>query len=143
MPYRRRDPWAVLLLACVLPAVAPACSAKTATRQAATGPTVADGLGNLRDMFRQAAAGKATLPKSAAEFTAVEPFYPVAGPYVLSGAIDCAWGAGLKEGVAAAAAKRLAWDKGAAEAGGWVLFQDGTIREVTAAEFAAAAKATP
>jgi hypothetical protein len=104
---------------------------------------VADGLGNLRDMFRQAAAGKATLPKSATEFTAVEPLYPVAGPFVLAGAIDCAWGAGLKEGVAAAAAKRLAWDKGAAEAGGWVLFQDGTIREVTSAEFAAAAKATP
>jgi hypothetical protein len=94
-------------------------------------------------MFRQAAAGKATLPKSAAEFSAVEPLYPLAGPFVLSGAVDCAWGAGLKEGVAAAATKRLAWDKSAAEAGGWVLFQDGTIREVTAAEFAAAAKAAP
>jgi len=138
-----RESWAVLAVACLLPVVTPACSAKTATRQSQTGPTVADGLDNLRDMFRQAAAGTTPLPTSAAAFTAVEPFYPVAGPFVLTGAIDCAWGAGLKEGVAAAAAKRLAWDKAAAEAGGAVLFQDGTIREVTAAEFAATAKATP
>lgn len=139
----REASWAGVAMACTFAVLMPACSAKTATRQTATGPTVADGLGNLREMFRQAAAGKATLPKSAAEFTAVEPFYPVAGPFVLSGAIECAWGAGLKEGVATAAAKRLAWDKAAGEAGGWVLFQDGTIRELTAGEFAAAAKATP
>jgi hypothetical protein len=139
----RGTSWAGLLMACTALAVMPACSAKTATRQAQSGPTVEDGLQNLRDMFRLAAAGKATLPRSAAEFAAVEPFYPVAGPFVLSRAIDCAWGAGLKEGVAAGAAKRLAWDKAAGEAGGWVLFQDGAIREVTAAEFAAVPAATP
>ena len=44
----------------------------------------------------------------------------------------------------AEAAKRiLAFETRAAKEGGWVMFQDGTIREVTAEEFAAAAKATP
>ena len=66
----------------------------------------------------------------------------MAGPFVLSGDITCAWGAGLKEG--AEAAKRiLAFETQAAKEGGWVMFQDGTIREVTVEEFAAAAKATP
>jgi hypothetical protein len=130
------------LVATAVLVVGAGCTAqKTATEKLA-GPTAADGLTNLRDLFRQAAAGKATLPKSLTEFTAVEPFYPVAGPFVLSGDITCAWGAGLKEG--AEAAKRiLAFETQAAKEGGWVMFQDGTIREVTAEEFAAAAKATP
>ena len=118
------------------------CSAQKAGPEKPAGPTAADGLGNLRDLFRQAAAGKASLPKSLAEFTAVEPFYPVAGPFVLAGDISCAWGAGIREG--AEAAKRiLAYETRAAKEGGWVMFQDGTIREVTAEEFAAAAKAAP
>ena len=100
------------------------------------------GLANLRDLFRQAAAGKATLPKSAADFAAVEPFYPVAGPFVLSGAVDSAWGAGLKQG-GDAATRLLAWETAAAKDGGWAMFQDGTIRELTADEFAAAKKAAP
>ena len=118
------------------------CSTQKTAPEKLAGPTAADGLGNLRDLFRQAAAGKATLPKSLAEFTALEPFYPVAGPFVLSGDISCAWGAGLRGG-AEAARRILAFETRAAKEGGWVMFQDGTIREVTAEEFAAAAKATP
>ncbi len=118
------------------------CSGQTAAPEKRAGPTAADGLGNLRDLFRLAASGKAALPKSLAEFTSQEPFYPVAGPFVLSGEIGCAWGAGLKQGPEAA--KRvLAFETRAAQDGGWVMFQDGTIREVTAEEFAAAPKATP
>ncbi len=130
------------LVAAAVLVVGAGCTAqKTATEKLA-GPTAADGLTNLRDLFRQAAAGKAALPKSLTEFTAVEPFYPVAGPFVLSGDITCAWGAGLKDG-AEAAKRMLAFETRAAKEGGWVMFQDGTIREVTAEEFAAAAKATP
>ena len=59
-----------------------------------------------------------------------------------SGEVGCAWGAGLKQGPEAA--KRvLAFETRAAQDGGWVMFQDGTIRGVTAEEFAAAPKATP
>jgi len=118
------------------------CSGGAAVQDKAAGPTAADGLANLRDLFRQAAAGKATLPKSAAEFAAVEPFYPVAGPFVLSGEIACAWGAGLKSGPDSAA-RLLAWEKAAPTDGGWAMFQDGTIRKVTADEFKAATKAAP
>jgi hypothetical protein len=37
----------------------------------------------------------------------------------------------------------LAWETAAAKDGGWAMFQDGTIRELTADEFAAAKKAAP
>ena len=131
---------AVLAVLVLMAAVG--CSGQKAATEKPSGPTAADGLGNLRDLFRLAASGKAALPKSLAEFTSQEPFYPVAGPFVLSGEIGCAWGAGLKDGPEAA--KRvLAFETRAAQDGGWVMFQDGTIREVTAEEFAAAPKATP
>jgi hypothetical protein len=118
------------------------CSGGATVQEKPTGPTAADGLANLRDLFRQAAAGKVAVPKSAADFAAVEPLYPVAGPFVLSGAISCAWGAALASG-GDAATQVLAWEKAAATDGGWVMFQDGTIRQVTADEFKAAAKAAP
>lgn len=118
------------------------CSAQKTASDKPAGPTAEDGLANLRDLFRQAAAGKAKLPTSAADFAAVEPFYPVAGPFVLSGAVDCAWGAGLKQG-GDAATRLLAWEKKPAGVGIWTLFQDGTIRQLTADEFAAAKKASP
>jgi hypothetical protein len=130
------------VVAAVVLVVGTGCSAEKAATEKLAGPTAADGLTNLRDLFRQAAAGKATLPKSLAEFTALEPFYPVAGPFVLAGDISCVWGAGLKDG--AEASKRvLAFETRAAKEGGWVMFQDGAIREVTSEEFAAAAKAAP
>jgi len=118
------------------------CSFQKAAPDKLAAPTAADGLGNLRDLFRLAASGKVALPKSLAEFTAQEPFYPVAGPFVLSGNIGCVWGVGLKDGPEAAK-RLLAFETRAAKEGGWVMFQDGTIREVTAEEFAAAPKATP
>jgi hypothetical protein len=130
------------VVAAVVLVVGTGCSAEKAATEKPAGPTAADGLTNLRDLFRQAAAGTATLPKSLAEFTALEPFYPVAGPFVLAGDISCVWGAGFKDG--AEASKRvLAFETRAAKEGGWVMFQDGAIREVTSEEFAAAAKAAP
>lgn len=118
------------------------CSGSAVAPPKPVGPTAADGLANLRDLYRQAAAGTTTLPKSVAEFSTVEPFYPVAGPFVLSGDITCAWGAGLVQGDQAAK-RLLAWETAAAKEGGWAMFQDGTIRKVSADEFKAAAKATP
>lgn len=120
----------------------PGCSGGAGVQQKSTGPTAADGLANLRDLFRQAAEGKVRLPTSAADFAAVEPFYPVAGPFVLSGAISCSWGAGLASG-GDAATRLLAWEKAAATDGGWAMFQDGTIRQLTADEFKTAPKAGP
>ena len=80
------------VVAAVVLLVGTGCSAQKAATEKPAGPTAADGLTNLRDLFRQAAAGKVTLPKSLAEFTALEPFYPVAGPFVLAGDISCVWG---------------------------------------------------
>jgi hypothetical protein len=106
------------------------------------GPTAADALANLRDLYTQASQGKVSLPKNLAEFTALEPFFPVAGLFVLGGQIDCDWGAGLKAS-ATSSKHRLAFESGAAQSGGWVLFQDGSIREVKADEFQSLLKAIP
>jgi hypothetical protein len=51
------------VVAAVLLVVGTGCSAEKAATEKPAGPTAADGLTNLRDLFRQAAAGKATLPK--------------------------------------------------------------------------------
>ncbi len=107
-----------------------------------TGPSAADGLANLKDLYSQAAKGEVAIPGSLAEFSALEPFYPVAGPFVLGRQIECDWGAGLKPGPEAGR-HRLAYEKNAGDHGGFVLFQDGTIRKVTADEFKSIPKAVP
>jgi hypothetical protein len=129
-------------LLCSITAFLIGCGGGPAAGTKSAGPTAADGLANLKSLFTQVAQGATTLPKSLAEFTAVEPFFPVAGPFVLGGQIDCDWGAGLKS-TADAATHRLAFEKRAADEGGWVLLQDGTIREVTADEFRKLSKAVP
>ena len=42
----------------------PGCAAEKRERSQPSGPPVADGLANLRDLFTQAAAGKTTPPTS-------------------------------------------------------------------------------
>lgn len=141
-PRVRKTRQTIAVLSWLIAGFAIGCGGGPAADTKSAGPTVADGLTNLKGLYTQAAQGAMTLPKSLAEFTAVEPFFPVAGPFVLGGQIDCDWGAGLKS-TADAATHRLAFEKRAADEGGWVLLQDGSIREVTADEFRSLLKATP
>ena len=136
---RRR---AAALLVCGLITSVIGCGDGSPHDSKPAGPTAADALANLRDLYTQASQGKVSLPKNLAEFTALEPFFPVAGPFVLGGQIDCDWGAGLKAS-ATSSKHRLAFESGAAQSGGWVLFQDGSIREVKADEFQSLLKAIP
>lgn len=141
-PRVRKTRQTIAVLSWLIAGFAIGCGGGPAAGTKSAGPTVADGLANLKSLYTQAAQGAMTLPKSLAEFAAVEPFFPVAGPFVLGGQIDCDWGAGLKAS-ATSSKHRLAFEAGAAQSGGWVLFQDGSIREVTADEFQSLLQATP
>lgn len=60
--------------------------------------------------------------------------------YLGSGQIVFLWGAQLSDD-AAAAGRIIAYQRTAPSEGGWALFQDGSLRQISAEEFAAAEKA--
>jgi hypothetical protein len=76
-------------------------------------------------------------PTRLAELEAVEPMLPLASPLLRSGELVYVWGADYSPG----SQKIAAYEKKAATEGGWVLLQDGTVKEMTADEFRAAPKA--
>ena len=76
-------------------------------------------------------------PAKAADLDAVDPMIPTAGAKIRTGELVYAWGAGY----AAGGTQVIAWEKGAAEQGGYVLLQDGTVKRLSAGEFQSAPKA--
>ena len=101
-------------------------------------PTITgkDLMEDVKRMLAFAAEQKLKVPTKAAELDTVEPVAPLAGPAIRDGDIVYAWGAGLTGGGAV-----VAHEKKAETAGGWVLLQDGTVKEMTADEFKAAPRA--
>jgi len=75
-------------------------------------------------------------PARLAELDAVEPLIPVAGPAIRNGDIVYVWGAGY----AAGGTQLVAYESKAATEGGFVLFQDGTVKNLSASEFQSAPK---
>jgi len=128
----------LLIATCLTLAVA-GCSG--APRQVAP-PTPNDGLVDLREMLRRTATTGDSVPKSAAALRALDAAYPAAGRFIGTGAVEYVWGSRLSD-APEAATRVVAFEKAAATDGGFVLLQDGTIRQVTAAEFAKLAKAQP
>lgn len=108
----------------------------------AVAPTPNDGLVDLREMLRRTASAGEPVPKSPADMRALDAAYPAAGRFIGTGAIEYVWGTRLADG-GDAGRRIVAFEKGAADAGGFALFQDGTIRQVTAAEFKALPRAAP
>ena len=76
-------------------------------------------------------------PTKAADFIRYEAMASDAVRFIQNGDIVYAWGNAIKPGSTAV----LAYPKDAAEKGGPVLLQDGTVKSMTAAEFATAPKA--
>jgi hypothetical protein len=77
-------------------------------------------------------------PAGLPQLEPLEPLMAVAGPAIRSGAVIYVWGAGYD----AAGTQIIAYEKKAPTDGGLVLLQDGTVKEMKAAEFQAAPKAT-
>ena len=87
-------------------------------------------------MFKHFNAQSITPPKTAAEFARHDVLFPVAGVLLPAGKIVYAGGT-LDQ---SDPPKLLGYAKDAETAGGWILLSDGTVNEVTAAEFAAVPK---
>jgi hypothetical protein len=103
-------------------------------------PTGKDKLAEVADMLQTVQREKAKPPARREELERVEPLMPQAGPDLRSGDIVYFWGAGLATG-GNASSTVLAHEKKVSTEGGWVLMQDGTIKQMSADEFRSAPKA--
>jgi hypothetical protein len=99
------------------------------------------GLQDLKAFLTSAkASGQATTRAAAAPV--IGGVHLAADYYLGSGQIVFLWGAQLSD-EADAAGRIIAYQRTAPSDGGWVLFQDGSLREISAEAFAAAEKAEP
>ncbi len=96
-----------------------------------------DALADLGQMLKSLHDEGKQPPAAATELTQVEPMVPVAGPLLRDGTVVYLWGAGYDAG----GNKVVAHERRAATEGGYVLLQDGSVKEMTADEFKAAPKA--
>jgi hypothetical protein len=96
-----------------------------------------DALDELGQGLKSLAEENRKPPASLASFGDLEPQLPVAGPLVRDGSIVYLWGAPY----AAGSQTVVAYEKQVPAEGGFALLQDGTVKEMTAAEFGAAPKA--
>ncbi len=99
-------------------------------------PSNSDNLADLKELLEELQSQKKKPPAKATELGPLEPVHPMAVRQIQRGDLVYVWGASLGTGQAV-----LAYPKDAAEKGGAVLLQDGSVKEMTAAEFAAAPKA--
>ncbi len=101
------------------------------------GPTARPALEDLGGMLKAIAEDKKRPPSRPAELEPYEVVYLSATTAIHRGTIEYQWGAGLKPGSTAV----IANEQKVGTQGGWVLLQDGTLKEMTAADFQAAPKA--
>ena len=100
-------------------------------------PTGKDALEDLARLLKDFDEKKQKPPASLAAIAPVEPVYTAAHLGLVRGDIVYVWGAGL----AAGSDKVVANEKKAGTEGGWVLLQNGSVKQMTAEEFKAAPKA--
>src|SRR5436309_4765926 len=90
-------------------------------------------LTDLGEALKTTAADGNKPPARLAEFERIEPMAPVAGPLIRSGDLVYLWGGGY----APSGTKVVAFEKQAEAEGGWVLLQDGSVKQMTADELKA------
>src|SRR5262245_27382427 len=127
-----RTLWAVVAAAGL--ALAAGCG-RTTTGQAVDASKTA--LEDLGQMLKDLPAENRKPPAKLADLESVEPMIPVAGPAIRSGEVVYLWGTAY----AAGGNQVAAYEKKVPTEGGFVLLQDGTVKEMTASEFQAAPKA--
>lgn len=101
-------------------------------------PSGKEALASLSDLLKDFDARKAKPPARMADVEAVEPVFPGAFIGLSRQDIVYAWGSGLNAGSAGTV---IAHEKTADSAGGWVLLQNGDVKQMTADEFKSAPKA--
>jgi hypothetical protein len=125
---------ASLLLALVISL--PACSGGPTTAPAPPVDT-GDALKELGEVYKYIATQKAPLPRKVEDLAEYSGTLEGAMPKIQSGEIIVVWGSSYSTG----SGQVLAYEKEAAASGGKVLLRNGTVKDMTAAEFAAAPKA--
>lgn len=103
-------------------------------KAATAGANAKDPLNELGELLKTLAEENRKPPSKMAELESVEPNIPLAGPKIRDGEIVYVWGTEYS----ASGAKIAAYEKKAPSEGGWVLLQNGTVKEMTASEFSAA-----
>lgn len=94
-------------------------------------------LEELGDTLKTLAGDRQKPPARPADLAAIEPMLPVASPAIRNGDIVYVWGAGYVAG----GTQVIAYEKQAETEGGYVLLQDGTVKQMPASEFQSAPKA--
>lgn len=102
-----------------------------------TAPTVNQTAGDVAEMLKEFTEANKRGPNSASDMADAPASHPVGHAAVASGEYIVVW----KVPVTVGAAGVLAYPKNATTDGGMVVIQDGTVKQMTAAEFAAAPKA--
>jgi hypothetical protein len=103
-------------------------------------PSAEEGLKELVEVYRYIDYSKVPLPRKADDFGDYWDSLPSAYDRIKQGEFVVIWGVG-RSTAPGAANQVLAYEKKAPTDGGAVLLRDGTIKQMTAAEFAAAPKA--
>jgi len=94
-------------------------------------------LEELGSVIQSMAQQKKSPPTKAADLRMYEPIAPTAVAGVTSGKYVYLWGAGYKPGGTGI----VAYEASADSKGGWVLLEDGSVKKMSASEFASAPKA--
>lgn len=126
-----RIAWVVVAIGC---GFAVGC---TASKPVVSQAPNKDALEEIGQMLKSLADEGRKPPAKLAELEPVEPMLPTAGAMLRDGTLVYLWGAAY----AADGNKVAAYEKKTPTEGGFVLFQDGTVKEMTPDEFQAAAKA--
>lgn len=113
------------------------CGGGAVTGTGAGSPTAKDALGDLAELLKGVAVQKGRPPAREADLSQYEAINLSATMAIARNEVIYVWGSGIVSGSQAV----IAHEKDAATAGGYVLLQDGTVKSMTAAEFAAAPKA--
>ena len=131
----RRTSLSALLLVVTGLAASTGCGDSASTPTTNNGPTGSAAIQELSVLLKSLADAKKKPPAKAADLAPYEAEYLTATLGIQQGRIVYAWGSGLTGGGTV-----IAYDAKAATDGGSVLLQDGTVKQMTAAEFAAAPK---
>jgi hypothetical protein len=130
----RRDVFGLFMGPAIL--CAAGCGGSAGKPGDVAGPAGKDALADLKTLLEEVKQTNKRPPASRAELMVHEATNPAAVSGILRGLVVYSYGQGLIGGPAV-----IAYETAADKNGGWVLFQDGTLKEMSAADFASAPKA--
>jgi hypothetical protein len=113
------------------------CKESRAARTGVPAQIADNGLEELSGVYKFMAQNKEAPPRKLEDLAEHQAALPTAWGKIESGEYVVQWGAGY----ASSGSGVLAHEKKAAESGGMVLLQNGTVKEMSAAEFKSASKA--